>query len=76
MKVIKTTTIDEIKKRIETEPDFIYSSRYNNSLEKLLKKYPNGCKDKLIAQVLLLDSPAEVEEIWQGIVEKLRKKMI
>lgn len=71
----KNISKEEIKNRIGKDPDFIYSSKYGNSMEKLIQKYPTGCPDKIIAQVLLLDSPEEVEEIYQGIVKKLREKM-
>lgn len=69
-------TREETKQKIETDPDFIYSSRYNNSLQKIIQKYPDGCSDKLIAQVLMLDNESEVEEIYQGIIKKLQEKIL
>lgn len=76
----KNLTQEEIQQKIENDPDFIHSAKYNNSIEQIiekhpLEKYPDGVPDKLIAKVLILESPEEVESIYQGIISKLRKKM-
>ncbi len=67
-------TLEEAKKRVETDPKFIYSKRFENSLEKCLERYPDGAPDKVIAQVLLLTED-EVEEIYQKVVKKLQKAL-
>ena len=76
----KNLTQEEIQQKLQNDPDFIFSSKYNNSIEQIiekhpLEKYPDGVPDKIIAKVLVLESPEEVESIYQGIVRKLRKKM-
>ena len=71
----KNLTQEEIQKKLENDPDFIFSAKYNNSIEQIIEKHPTGCPDKLIAKVLRLESPEEVESIYQGIVKKLREKM-
>ena len=76
----KNLTQEEIQQKLQNDPDFIFSSKYNNSIEQIiekhpLEKYPNRVPDKIIAKVLVLESPEEVESIYQGIVRKLRKKM-
>jgi hypothetical protein len=66
-------TLNEIiRKRIDSEPDYIPIKRFDYSLTKLLEKYPDGnVPDRLIAQALLI-SEEEIEETYQKIVIKLR----
>lgn len=61
----------EMKKAIETEKDFIALKKFGFSLENLIKRFPDGCPNKLIAQALLMSEP-EVEETYQKAVIKLR----
>ena len=72
----KNLTQEEIQHKLKNDPDFIYSAKYNYSIKNIVEKHPTGCPDKLIAKVLKLESPEEVESIYQGIVRKLRKKMV
>jgi len=67
-------TLDQAKKKIETEPDFIYSNRFGHSLKKCLERYPDGAPTKVIAQVLLM-TEEEVELVHQDIIKKLRVLM-
>lgn len=71
----KNLTQEEIQHKLENDEDFIYSAKYNYSLEQIIKAHPKGCKDKTIAKVLRLESPEEVETIYQDIIRKIRKKM-
>ncbi len=76
----KNLTQEEIQHKLDNDPDFIFSSKYNNSIQKIidkhpLEKYPNGVPDKLIAKVLKMESPEEVEATYQCIIKKLRNKM-
>lgn len=59
---------------IDTDPDYISSKRFDYSLEKLLERYPDGCPDRVIASVLLIEEQ-EVEQYYVRIVEKLRRMM-
>ena len=62
-----------IKNKIETLPDFIYSKRFDNSIEKFLERYPNGdAPTRVIAQCLLI-SEEEVNEIYNNVISKLKK---
>lgn len=67
-------TYEEAKKKLETDPDFIYSKRFDYSLEKCIEKYPEGAPNKIIAQCLML-TEEEVDETYRNVVEKLRKIM-
>lgn len=67
-------TYEEAKKRIETDADFIYCKRFNNSLEQCIDRYPDGAPDKVIAQSLMM-TEEEVKEVTEATVEKLRKIM-
>lgn len=70
---------DRVSKEIEesmidTDPDYIASKRFDYSLGKLLERYPDGCPDRVIAAVLLIEE-REVEQYYTRIVEKLRRMM-
>lgn len=65
---------EEAKQMLETDIDWIAAKRFDNSLKKLLERYPDGCPDRIIATVLLLEEH-EVEERYQRIVRKLRRLM-
>lgn len=67
-------TADEAKKKIDTDPDFIFSKRFNNSLKKCLERFPEGAPNKVIAQCLIVTED-EVELIHTQVIEKLRKIM-
>ena len=67
-------SVDEIRTRIQTEPDFINLKRFEYSLENVLERYPEGAPPRLIAQALLM-TEEEVEELYQRTVLKLRDVM-
>jgi hypothetical protein len=58
--------------RLETDPDFILLKRYDYSLNKLLEKFPNGVPDEVAGSALGC-SAEEIEEIYQGIVGRIKK---
>ncbi len=59
---------------LEKDPDFIYSKRFDFSIEKMLERYPDGVSNKNIAQVLLI-TEEEVERIYQDSILKIRAAM-
>lgn len=65
---------DEKKDKIFSDPDFIHSPKHDNSLAKLIKKYDEGIPDKRIVRVLMI-TQEELEKIYKGAVEKLRKTL-
>lgn len=67
-------TVEEIRTRIQTEPDFVNLKRFDYSLEKVLERYPEGAPPRLIAQALLM-TEEEVEELYQQTVVRLREVM-
>jgi hypothetical protein len=67
-------TSDEIQLKIKNDPDFIYSKRFEYSLQKLLERYPDGAPTKVIAQVLCV-TEEEIEEITQRAIIEIRTKM-
>lgn len=67
-------TLDEARRRVESDPDFIFSKRFDFSLAKCIEKYednPNGVPVKIIAQSLVM-TEEEVEDTFQEIIKKLR----
>lgn len=67
-------TLEEINELLHKDKDFIYSKRFDYSIEKLLERYPDGAPIKVIAQVLLV-TEEEVEKLTQEAILTLRKKM-
>lgn len=61
--------------RIDTELDYINYPKFKNSINCLIKKYPNGVETNTIAKALMI-TPEEVEKIYQSAVKKLRKILI
>ena len=64
------TTID----RLLTDPDFIVTKRFGNSLEKLLERYPDEVPPRYIAQALGI-SELDLDTLYAGMLEKLRTSM-
>ncbi len=64
----------DVKRLLDTEPDFIGLKRFDFSLKKLLEEHPDGCSDKMIAQALLIPE-TEVEGLYQKVVDRLRVLM-
>lgn len=64
----------EAKHLLETDPNFIYSKRFDYSLEKLLERYPEGAPLRVIAQVMMMTED-DLEEMEQQIIEKVRQNL-
>lgn len=71
-KTVKMTK-EEMRFRILNDPDWIYSKKNENSLEKLKAKYPDGCPDRIGASVLRL-SLEDFQKEYEQIILKLRAK--
>ena len=67
-------SIEELKKRIQNDPNFVNDPRFNNSLEQVLAKYPEGVSAFQKSKMLML-TKEEMEEIYQNIIEKLRQEV-
>ena len=65
---------DDVKKKIENDPDYIYNPKMGNSLKKMVDRYPYGIEDDKIAKVLCMEV-SQIEKIYEGILVKLRKKL-
>jgi len=65
---------DEISRQLREDQDFVVAKRFENSLARVLKKYPDGVPDRAAAQMLQLTED-ELEMKYQGILRKLRGKM-
>ena len=68
------STKEENKKKIKEDPDFIYCPSAENSLDKFIKKHPNGVNDDKIAQVLMM-TPEEVRDAHEEALEKIREEL-
>lgn len=67
-------TTDQAKVLIKSDPDFIYSKRFNYSLAELKRRHPDECPERIIAAVLMITED-DVREHYDRVVAKLRKRM-
>ncbi len=56
---------------LATDPDYILTKRFGFSLDRLMKRYPEGAEDSVIAVALGI-TEAEVERRYQRIVNSLK----
>lgn len=64
-------TPQQVRHKIDSDPDFIWSKRFDFSLKKLLERYPNGAPQHVIESALQMSSE-EIEDTYDGIIDKLR----
>jgi hypothetical protein len=80
MKPKKPATVEDSKEReeavksVHTDPNYIAMRRYGNDINRLMKRYPNGAPDHIIATALLLEED-EVNRVYDMIVAKMRTIM-
>jgi len=67
-------TLEEARRRIEHDDDFVFVKRFDYSLTKLLERYPDGAPNRVIAQALLT-TEEDVEAQYDRITRKTRRKM-
>lgn len=67
-------SVQEAKKRLIDDRDFVYSKKFKYSLKNILRKYPDGVPLKIISQVLLM-SEDELSDLEETIVLKIRQKL-
>lgn len=59
---------------IARNPDFVNSKRFEFSILKVEQKFPDGCPDHMVADLLDM-TPEELEGEWDVIVRTLRGRM-
>lgn len=65
---------EQFKNLVNTDPNFVFSKKYNYNIDNLLQRYKEGCSNKLICTVLILKSN-ELNKIYNNIVLKLKQMM-
>ena len=65
---------EEIKAKIETDPDFINSKKHRYSMQRFLDQSPGGTTDNIIAYFLCLQ-PHDVKDLYDSAVKKIRQKL-
>jgi hypothetical protein len=63
---------ENLVKKIIKDKDFIVSTKYNNSLQELLKENPDGVSDKVICRVLHI-SQKRLECLYDRAIASIRK---
>jgi hypothetical protein len=64
----------EQRRLLTKDATWVNSKRFNNSLDKLLERYPEGAPDYICASALMIPEE-EVPKLYDQIVAKLRKLM-
>lgn len=64
---------NKIYKKIHEDPDFVLLKRYDFSIKRVTERFPEGASDRIIAQALGI-SEEEVNELYNAIINKLKKK--
>ena len=64
-------TLEEARKLVEEKEDYVNIRRFKRSLKVIQRRYPDGAPDHIIAQALAR-SEDEVQEMYDGLVEKLK----
>jgi hypothetical protein len=62
------------KNLVNTDPDFIHSPKYGNSLKEFLERHDEGVENSHISKVLLMPE-AQVEALFEEALAKLKEKM-
>ena len=65
---------DDTRRRLQEDPDFVASKRYNHSLKEMEDRYPEFAPDNVIATVLML-SEDEVATLYEALVARFRDLM-
>ncbi len=63
-----------IRKKVNTDPDYVNSKKYQYSLKKFLNRHPDGVTDNIISYLLCVTTD-EVKGIYNRAVKKLRQAM-
>lgn len=71
-KALKNSHKARVLEKINSDPDYIYCKKYNNSISEILKKHPNGIPDNIISKVLRL-KPNQLSIIFSKILAKLKE---
>lgn len=66
---------EDLKHRINNDPNFVNIKRFDYSIDKLLERYPEGAPTKIICQALQM-TEIEVESLYEKVLEKLRSKLV
>lgn len=73
-KALKQRHKAKVQEKINTEPDFVYSKKFNHSMLEMLQKYPDGVPDNVIMKVLKL-KPNQFQILFSKILTKLRETL-
>lgn len=66
--------IEEKKRKIAEEDDFIDCPKFKNSIKNLIERNPDGVDDEVIAKVLNIPE-SEVNAIYNSAINKLKKML-
>lgn len=62
----------DLKKQVETDPEFINSKKYKYKLSRYKKAHPDKTPDRQIAYMLAC-TEEEIQEIYETIINKARQ---
>ena len=64
-------SLNSLRKKVEEDPEFVYSPKDGNNIKTVLASADKELDNKRIAKLLLSDE-AEVESIYNKIIEKMK----
>ncbi len=73
-KALKNRHKARVQEKLNTDPDYIYSKKFSNSLTAIIEKYPDGVPDTIIAKVLKI-KPTQFNIVFDRILEKLKENL-
>ena len=73
-RALKKSHKNRVIEKISSEDDYIYSKKFNNSLNDILQKYPDGVPNNLIAKVLKIKA-SQIDSMLNRIFTKLKEQM-
>lgn len=65
----------EIRYLVDNVAHFVAIAKYEYNIELLMKEYPDGATNKVIASALAI-SESEVDRVYKRAVKKLREAML
>jgi len=66
--------IEDFKKKLQDDPDFISNRRYDYSLNKLMARFPDGVPASVAARSLMM-TEEDLKALEGQVISKLRRQL-
>jgi hypothetical protein len=65
---------DDARRLVQTNSDFVYAKRFNNSLAAVRARYPEGAPDHVVAAALMITED-DVDRLYDEAVVMMQKHL-